>query len=190
MTWLLAAFLGMGLAASAGLKTFVPLLALSAAERFHLFGLQLSPAFAWLGSWPALAALALATAAELAADKIPIVDHAVSAVGTVARPAAGAFAAAAAFHQLDPGLAALAGLVIGAPTALAFHTAQAGGRVASTATTAGVANPLVSLVEDVLAFGAAFLALAVPILVPIALVALFWLVWRLTHGVRRALRPR
>jgi hypothetical protein len=190
MTWLLAAFLGLGLAASAGLKTFVPLLVLSAAERFHLFGLQLAPAFAWLGSWPALAALALATAAELAADKIPIVDHAVSAVGTLARPAAGALAAAAAFHQLDPGLAALAGLVIGAPTALAFHTAQAGGRVASTATTAGAANPVVSLAEDALAFGTAILALAAPVLVPIALGVIFWLVWRLTHRVRRALGPR
>src|SRR5688500_11478023 len=101
-TWVLPALLGLGLAASAGLKTFVPLLVMAIAARFQLFGVELSGAFAWLGSWAALAALSVATLAEVAADKIPFVDNALSLVGTVARPVAGALAAAAAFSGLDP----------------------------------------------------------------------------------------
>ena len=184
-TWILPALLGLGLAASAGLKTFVPLLVMAVAARFHLFGLALSGHFAWLESTGALVALGLATAVELAADKIPFVDHALSLFGTVARPAAGALAAAAAFSGLDPTTAAIAGLIIGAPTALAVHSAQATTRLASTAATGGLANPAVSFVEDVAAFGGSILALAAPLLVPVALAIAGFMAWRLVAAARR-----
>jgi hypothetical protein len=185
-TWILPALLGLGLAASAGLKTFVPLLVMAVAARFHLFGLELSGHFAWLASTGALVALSLATAVELAADKVPFVDHALSLFGTVARPAAGALAAAAAFNSLDPTTAAIAGLIIGAPTALAVHSAQATTRLASTATTGGLANPAVSFVEDVAAFGGSILALAAPLLVPVALALAGFMAWRLMAAARRS----
>jgi hypothetical protein len=184
--WVLPALLGLGLAASSGLKTFVPLLVMAVAARFHLFGFQLSGAFAWLGSTGALVALGLATIIELAADKVPIVDHVLSLAGTVVRPAAGALAAAAAFHHLDPTTAALAGLIIGAPTALAVHSVQATTRLASTATTGGLANPFISIVEDLAAFGGAILSLAVPILVPLALLTAAIVAWRFLRRARRS----
>ncbi len=184
-TWVLPALLGLGLAASTGLKTFLPLLMLGVAARFQLFGVELSGAFAWLGSTAALVALAIATLTEFAADKVPIVDHALSLFGAVARPAAGALAAAAAFSSLDPTAAAIAGLIIGAPTALAFHTAQSGARVASTATTGGLANPIVSLGEDVAAFFTALLALAAPIVIPLILIAAVLVGWRIARRFRR-----
>src|SRR5262245_55441600 len=137
-TWILPALVGLGLAAACGLKTFLPLLMLAAVARFHLFGIELNDTFAWLASIPALVALTLATALELAADKIPVLDHALTAVGTVARPAAGVLAAGALFAHLDPATAALAGIIVGAPTAFAFNAAQGSARVASTATTGGL----------------------------------------------------
>lgn len=188
-TWILPLLLGLGLAASTGLKTFLPLLVMSVAARFHLFGLELSGPFAWLGSTAALVALAIATAVEVAADKIPVVDHALSVFGTVARPAAGALAAAAAFSHLDPTTAAVAGLIVGAPAALAVHSAQATTRVASTATTGGLANPVVSLVEDAAAFGGSILALAAPVLVPVVLVIAIVIVWRVAAAARRPRKP-
>ena len=136
-------------------------------------------------STAALAALSVATVVELAADKIPFVDHALSAVGTVTRPAAGALAAAAAFSGLDPTTAAVAGLIIGAPTALAVHSAQATTRVASTAMTGGLGNPLVSIVEDVAAFGGAVLALAAPLLVPLVLLIVGLVGWWAVAAARR-----
>jgi hypothetical protein len=189
-TWVLPALLGLGLAASAGLKTFVPLLALAVAARLHLFGVELSGPFAWLASTAALVALGLATVVELAADKIPLVDHAVSVLGTFVRPAAGALAAAAAFSRLDPATAAIAGLIVGAPAALAVHTAQATTRAASTAATGGLANPVVSTFEDAAALGGSILALAVPVLVPVALAVAAFVVWRILRRVRGAAAPR
>lgn len=188
--WILPALLGLGLAASTGLKTFLPLLMLAAAARFDLLGVELSGPFAWLASPVALGALGIAAATEFVGDKIPIVDHAISAFGTVARPAAGALAAAAAFSSIDPTLAAVAGLIIGAPTALAFHTAQAGTRVVSTGATGGLANPVVSLVEDVLSAAGAFLAIALPVLVPVFLLLVGWALWRLIRAARGAFGAR
>ena len=186
-TWILPALMGVGLAASAGLRTFLPLLLISLAARFNLFGFEPNGAMAWLGSWPALAALSIATAAEFIGDKIPMVDHALSAVGTVSRPAAGAIAAASAFHLADPSTAAIAGLIVGAPTAFAFHTAQTGTRVASTATTAGLGNPIVSLVEDVLAILTVLIAFMAPVLIPVVIAVVLYVVWRMVRGLRRRL---
>jgi hypothetical protein len=186
-TWVLPALLGLGLAAATGLRAFLPLLLLSIAARFQLFGIDLNDKAEWLGSDAALIALGLATAIELAADKVPFLDHALSAVGTVTRPLAAVLAASSVFAGVDPVIAAVAGVIIGAPTALAFHAAQSGTRVASTATTGGLANPVVSVVEDLLAFATTLLALAAPLLVPLVLVLLLWLIWRLVKAVRRRL---
>ena len=59
-------------------------------------------------------------------------------------------------------------------------------RAASTATTGGLGNPVVSLVEDVLAFFTAILALLAPILVPVLLVLLMIVVFRIGRRLRMA----
>ncbi len=48
--------LGLGLAAATGLRTFLPLLLLSAAVHFELFGVVLNESMQWLGSTSALVA--------------------------------------------------------------------------------------------------------------------------------------
>lgn len=188
-TWILPALLGLGLAAATGLRAFLPLLLLGIAARFQLFGVTLNEHVAWIGSDGALIALGLATAIELLADKVPILDHALSAIGTVTRPLAAILAAGSVFAGVDPMIAAVAGVIIGAPTALAFHAAQSGTRVASTATTGGLANPVVSVIEDLLAVGTVLLAFVAPLLVPLVLLVLLWLIWRLVKAVRRRLFP-
>ena len=177
--------LGLGLAASCGLRTFLPLLMMGLAARFHLGGVTLNEHLSWVSSTPSLVALGFATVAELAADKIPVVDHFLSLVGSFTRPLAAALAVAAAFQHSDPGTAALAGIVLGVPTALAVHTVQTGTRLASTATTAGIANPFISLLEDVIAFGAATVALMTPLIVPVVLLLLLLGFWALARRVRR-----
>lgn len=186
-TWVLPALIGLGLASATGLRTFLPLLMLALAERFSLFGIDLNQQMEWLGSTPAIAALAIAAIAEFAGDKIPVVDHALSALGTITRPVAGAVAAGSVFVGVDPWVAAIAGIIIGAPTALAFNAAQGGTRVASTATTAGVGNPILSFIEDVLAFFATLIALALPILVPLLLIVLMIAAFRLAKAFRSRL---
>lgn len=185
--WILAALLGLGLAAATGLRTFLPLLMLSAAVHFELFGIVLNESMQWVGSTGALVTLGIATVVELVADMVPLVDNALSVAGTVTRPVAGAMAAWAAFANLDPAMAALAGIVIGAPTALAVSTAQTGTRAASTATTAGLGNPVLSLIESITSFVTSLIAMVLPLLV-VPLLALFgWLGFR---GYRRVRRSR
>jgi len=183
-TWVLPALLGLGLASATGLRTFLPLLMLALSAKFEMFGVRLIDQMDWLVSWPAIAALATATVAEFAGDKVPAIDHGLNAIGYVTRPIAGAVAAGSVFWNVDPSAAAIAGLIVGAPAALAFNAAQTGVRVGSTATTGGLGNPLVSLVEDVLAFLTVIVAFLAPILIPIVVIALIVVIYRLARRVR------
>ncbi|HVF85718.1 MAG TPA: DUF4126 domain-containing protein, partial [Abditibacteriaceae bacterium] len=152
-TTIYPALLGLALAASTGLNTFLPLLMLAVAAHFKIVNAEnlLSGNFAWIASPGALMALGMATVVEVVGDKIPVVDHALDTFGTAARPIVGAFAAASVFVHSDPTTAALAGLVVGAPVAFGFHAAKAGTRAASTTTTLGIANPILSTIEDIAA---------------------------------------
>ena len=182
--WVLPALLGLGLASATGLRTFLPLLMLALAARFEMFGVRLIDQMDWLVSWPAIAALGVATMAEFLGDKVPAVDHGLNAVGYVTRPVAGAIAAGSVFWAVDPAMAAVAGLIVGAPAALAFNAAQTGVRVGSTATTGGLGNPVVSMIEDVLAFFTVIVAFLAPIVIPVALIVLAVIVFRLARRIR------
>ena len=188
-TWVLPALLGLGLASATGLRTFLPLLMLALAARFGLFGITLNEQMAWLGSTPAIAALGIAAVTEFAGDKIPVLDHALNVLGAFTRPVAGALAAASVFSGLEPTTAAVAGVIVGAPTAFAFNAAQGGARLTSTATTGGLGNPLLSLIEDVLSFFTVLLAFIAPVLVPIVLLVLAILIFRLARRLRERLNP-
>lgn len=188
-TYVLPILLGLGLAASTGLRTFLPMLMLAGAARFHLFGIELNHAMAWLTSDVAMIALGAATLIELIGDKIPAVDHVLHAIGFVTRPLAAAAAAYAVFGGMDPTVAAIAAVIVGAPTALAFNAAQGGTRLASTATTGGLGNPVVSTIEDGLSIGTVLIAFAAPVLIPVILLALLWLVFFLASRMRRPSRP-
>lgn len=189
--WVLPALLGLGLASATGLRTFLPLLMLALAAKFGWFSVRLIDQMEWLVSWPAVAALATATVAEFAGDKIPAVDHALNAIGYVTRPVAGAVAAGSVFWAVDPTAAAVAGIIVGAPAALAFNAAQTGARVGSTATTGGLGNPVVSLIEDVLAALTVIVAFLAPVVVPVLLIVLAIVVFRLARRLRdgRSARP-
>jgi uncharacterized protein DUF4126 len=70
--WLVSIGVGLALAA-AGLRVFVPLLALSLAARGRW--IELSPAFQWIGTTPATIALGTATILEIAAYYVPFFDN-------------------------------------------------------------------------------------------------------------------
>jgi hypothetical protein len=156
--------LAIALASIAGLRAWMPLFLGGLLCRLGL--LRLGPSFQFLSSTEALVLFGLATVIEVVGDKVPTVDHALDAIGTVLRPAAGALLAASAMWQISDPLTALAlGTAVGAPTALVPHAAKAALRAASTTLTAGIANPIVSTLEDVIAVSLFVLAVAVPVLV-------------------------
>ena len=189
-TWVVPALLGLGLASATGLRTFLPLLMLALASKFSLFGIDLNDRMAWLADWPAISALAVAAVVEFTGDKVPVLDHGLNALGAFTRPIAGAVAASSVFAGVDPMTAAIAGLIVGAPTAFAFNAAQGGARLTSTATTGGLGNPVVSFIEDVLSFLMVVLAFLAPVLVPILMIVLAVVVFRLARRMRGRMNAR
>jgi hypothetical protein len=183
--YVLAIFLGLGLAASTGLNTSLPLLLLAAAARFHVAGTTLNARFAWLESDAALIVLIVAAALEIVADKFPAVDHALDSVGTFVRPAIGTLAAASVFTGTDPLVATVAGLIVGAPTALGFHAIKAGTRLTSSATTLGCANPLLSMAEDLASVAMSLISIFAPIAVPAMVALVGFALWRIAMRLRR-----
>lgn len=151
---------GIAVAAACGLRAFLPLLLLGLAARAGLITLREN--VAWLAGDLALIALAVATVVELAGDKIPVVDHALDAIGTVLRPAAAWLGAFAVLQAWPTPWAQIAALVLGA-TALAVHGVKAKLRLGTTVATLGHLNPVLSFVED----GITFVTMAVGILVPV-----------------------
>jgi hypothetical protein len=185
-----SAFAAFGLSGAAGLNAWIPLLAAGIADRLGV--IHLPDPYDSLASTPALIALTLAFVIDFVGDKVPAVDHVLHAVGVVISPLAGAVLFAAqtgVAGDLDPGVALVAGAVI----AGSVHAGRASVRPASTATTGGLGNPVLSAVEDavalvlaVLAFLAPALAFAVVAGVLVALVLsarALWRRWRRTRGV-------
>src|SRR5690606_19438615 len=92
--------LGLGLAAAAGLRVFVPVFGAGLAAHFGI--LPLSPGFSWVGTMPALVAFGTATALEVGAYYIPWLDHLLDVVATPAAVVAGIAASAAVITDLPP----------------------------------------------------------------------------------------
>jgi len=175
--------LGLSLASAAGLRAFIPLLTLALASRFGL--IHLNGQFAWLHSTASLVVLSVAALAELLADKIPVLDHALDALQTVVRPAAGALAMAGSQSDLSPMNAAILGLVVGAPLAGSLHVAKGGTRLASTGLTAGLANPFLSLIEDGTSLLLSVLGIFVPVLGFLLALLVFYFGWRVWRAVQK-----
>jgi len=156
--------LAIALAASAGLRAWLPLLLAGGLTRAGV--LDLGPSFVFLSSNKALLIFGAATAVELLGDKIPVVDHALDVIGTPLRPAAGALLAASVLGTVsDPLTALVLGTAVGAPSALVPHALKTGLRTASTALTGGLANPVISFIEDGVSVALVVLAVLVPLLV-------------------------
>ena len=170
--------LAIALAASAGLRAWLPLLLAGSLARLGV--LDLGPSFQFLASDKALVLFGVATAIELVGDKIPAVDHALDVIGTPLRPAAGALLAASVLGTVsDPLTALVLGTAVGAPSALVPHAAKTALRTVSTTLTGGLANPLLSFLEDAIALGTFILALLVPVLVVVLLAVTLYIALRL-----------
>src|SRR5690606_23816274 len=136
---------GIALAATAGLRLFMPFLFVGIVARYvHVP----APAMLeWTASDVGFFLLLTAVVLEGLGDKIPVVDHALDAVATFLRPVAGLILPAALLYDLSPAAAWTLGVVAGAPIALGVPATKAGARAVSSATTLGAGNPIVSFIE-------------------------------------------
>lgn len=164
---ILSLCLGVGLSAACGFRVFVPLLIASLAA--HAGHLKLSAGFDWLGSDAAVIALGIATVLEIGAYYIPWLDNALDSVATPAAVIAGTLITASVATDMSPMLKWTLAVIAGGGSAALVQTGTVLVRAASTATTGGLANPLIATAELGGSVGMTLLAIALPL----AAVAMF-----------------
>jgi hypothetical protein len=183
MIEILSAF---GLSAATGLNAYLPLLIVGLLGRFTDWITLESPWNALENTW-VLVAVAVLLLIETIVDKIPAVDTINDIIQTLIRPAAGAILFAAhnnMIAELSPVVAMICGLLV----AGGMHALKATARPIITASTAGVGNPAVSVLEDIVSGISAFMAIVLPVLAAVIIAAIFGLLiwWRMRRIRRRA----
>jgi len=158
---LLHLLLGVSLSAACGFRIFVPFLAMSVAA---LSGnLTLASGFEWIGTPQALAMFAIATCLEVAAYYLPWVDNALDTVATPTAIAAGTLVTAAQIGEMSPMLQWTLAAIVGGGAATVTQGLTDIARLGSTASTGGLANPLLSTMELGTSAVISIMALTLPI---------------------------
>lgn len=153
---------GLALAAAAGFRVFVPLLALSLAARAGW--VELSPSFAWLATTPASVALASATVLEVAAYYVPFFDNMLDTLAAPVAVLAGIVASASVLTDLPPWLQYSIAVIGAGSTAGVVHASTSLLRLKSSAVTAGFGNPIIATLELAGSVLIAVIALIAPII--------------------------
>ena len=168
MEFLLSLALGLGLSAACGFRVFVPMLGMSVAS---LAGhLTLSPGFEWIGTWPACICFLAATSLEITAYYVPWLDNLLDTIATPAAIVAGTITLAATLAPtpivsgMSPLLRWSLALIAGGSVAAIIQLGAVTLRGTSTVSTAGLANFLVSTLELILSVLTTLLAIALPLL--------------------------
>lgn len=180
METMLSIFVGVGLSAACGFRIFVPLLVMSIAA---LTGqLTLSQEFSWIATYPALAAFSIATLFEVAAYYIPWVDNLLDTVAVPAATVAGTIVMASAVSEMSPFLQWGLAVIVGGGVAGTVQGFTSITRLASTATTGGMGNPVVSTAEAGGSIVLSILAIAFPVLAAILVVVIIFFAFRKIYG--------
>jgi hypothetical protein len=178
----LSILIGIGLAAACGFRVFVPFLIVSIAS---LSGhLTLAPGFEWIGTYPALGAFAVATVLEILAYYIPWLDNLLDAAATPAAVVAGTVVVASVVADLSPFLRWTLAVIAGGGVAGAVQGATVALRGASSLSTGGLANPLVSTGELASSVVTSVLAVVLPVLAASLVVLLCVMVVRRVRRFR------
>ena len=168
-TYIIPAALGISLAACCGFRIFIPLLIASIAAKFNW--LPVSAGFEWLGTIPAIVAFAVASALEIAAYYIPVVDNFLDTLTTPSSMVAGTVIAASAFVDFDPMLKWTLAIIAGGGTAGIIQAGTGLLRLGSTKFTAGLGNSAVATTENVFSVIGSLLSLLIPVVMLFAFAA-------------------
>lgn len=177
---ILSLVMGLGLSACCGFRVFVPLLAASIATKMGI--LHLGDGFQWMGSTTALVCFGTATVFEIAGYYIPFVDNILDTITTPASVIAGTLLTASAIiPDLDPMLKWGLGIIVGGGSAGIIQAGTALTRATSTATTAGMANPIVATAEHGLSIVGSIMSLLMPFVLAgivciVILISLFFMI--------------
>jgi hypothetical protein len=137
--------------------------------------MELGDSWAWIGETWALSVFALATILEIGAYYIPWLDNLLDTITTPSAIVAGILVTSASLDGMDPTLQWILAIVAGGGTAGTIQLGTVATRAVSTATTGGLANPLVSTAEAGACVVCTLLAVLLPVLAGLFVVGLLGL---------------
>jgi hypothetical protein len=188
LTVLSAIMAGICLSAAAGLRVFLPILALGLAGRFEI--VELGDQFAWMTSEPVLAVVAIAAVLEIGGYYIPVVDNLLDILATPAAIGGGTVIVSSLLPEMNTATQWGTAALLGGGTAGVVQGSTVLARGVSTTSSGGLTNPLVSTGETAGSIFTIILALLIPIVFGIlVLIAVIWLLFRLGRALFRR-RPR
>jgi len=178
---LLTILMGIGLSAASGFRIFIPFLVISIAS---LSGnLTLADSFSWIGTVPALITFSVATILEIAGYYIPWVDNILDTIASPVAVIAGIILMASVVLGMSPLLKWTLAIIAGGGIAATIQALTGVTRVTSTATTGGLGNPVLSSVELGSSVTLAAMAVFIPVIAGIVVLAL--LIWALKTLIKR-----
>lgn len=162
---LVAISLGLGLAAASGFRVFLPPLLLSGAINIGI--VEPSGQLEMLDGWMSFSVLLLAVILEIGSYLIPWLDNVLDVVASPAAVVAGIAmmgSVIGAETSFDPIVQWTMAIVGGGGVSGTVQAGTVATRAVSTGTTGGLANPLISVFEAIMAIVVTLLALLAPLL--------------------------
>jgi hypothetical protein len=189
MDVLIAILTGIGLAAACGFRVFVPLFLVSLSMNAGIdmpLGLDstvqalMGEDMAWMGQPLVTTGLGVATLVEVGGFYIPWVDNLLDVVAAPLAVAAGTFMSGALMPELfgDGAMKWAMALMAGGGSSGVVQLGTALARGTSSATTAGLANPLVATFELVSSVLTTLFAVLIPLLVIAVLTGVAFFLWK------------
>lgn len=171
-------FLGIGLAAAAGFRIFLPLFILSLAVNLGGNYIHIDQDWKWIGSLPAIITLGAAMVIEIVAYFIPVIDNVLDTLSVPLAAVAGTLAVAINFPEMNEVATWAFAIIAGGGTATAISGTTAAVRAVSTTTTAGSGNFIVNSVETVSSTVLSLLAIVIAPLAFIVVLGLLYATYR------------
>jgi hypothetical protein len=181
---IISIFLGIGLSASVGFRVFVPLFALSLAAHFGLW--ELNDSWEWIGSLVAVVTLGVATLVEIFGYYIPYVDNLLDSIAIPLATIAGTAVMVSTVADLSPAITWALAIIAGGGTAAAVAGSSGVTRLASTATTGGLGNPVISTLETGSSIVMTIVSLFIPVLAFILVLVILYVVYRFYKKIKRS----
>lgn len=142
---LLSVLMGIGLSAASGFRIFIPFLIVSIAS--FSGSLDLSESFSWIGTLPALITFGIAAIVEITAYYVPWLDNILDTIASPIAVIAGIILSASVITDISPLLKWALVIIAGGGIAAVIQGSTGITRAASSTTTGGLGNPVVSSVE-------------------------------------------
>lgn len=171
ISYIISAFVGIGLSAAAGFRIFLPMFTLSLCS--YMGWAPVDEGFEWLSGLTGLISTGVATIFEILSYYIPLIDNFLDTLSVPLATVAGAVIFASQLGDISGVPEWVLAIIAGGGTAATVSAGFAKLRAVSSLTTGGMGNSVVSTTENAGAGIMTFLALFAPVVAVILIIVMF-----------------